>query len=88
VVSQGALARSYNPGGPERADDALPSEAFGINETKSSSRRTETCNERPAYRTAWSTVRSVAGGPGASTAETIVASMLKAMVRTELNDSA
>lgn len=30
VVCQGALARSCNPGGPERADDAIPSGAFGI----------------------------------------------------------
>ncbi|MGC8519974.1 MAG: hypothetical protein ACP5P4_15875 [Steroidobacteraceae bacterium] len=35
AVCQGALARSCNPGGPERADDAIPSEAFEIGETKS-----------------------------------------------------
>ena len=34
AVCQGALARSCNPGRPERADDAVPSEAFQIGETK------------------------------------------------------
>jgi hypothetical protein len=37
AVCQGALARSCNPGGPERADDAIPSKAFESGETKSSS---------------------------------------------------
>lgn len=34
AVCHGALARSCSPGGPERADDAIPSEAFEIGETK------------------------------------------------------